>query len=287
MYSMSRSSAIFFVFFIVVSVFYLHSLVLSVVFQTYIQAATDIHERSVADGEEAVRLAFLALRRDDRSESVSTASVRKALQIMRPHYSTMKVSSVCEMRLAPSPPLNIRPSLQIKALMDIVNPSNQNAIDFPTFRNKIRQALNASIRTARSTTSFAMGVELIAVLVAVVNFLYVILLTSNFQADWFDAVAISAGSAITLLGLLELVIRFNPLRVPNFAPITRLNGTFDGLALLAALVSCAGESFSQALLHTKYKPYPDLSLILKQASYRLLLTYNLRLTTFSWVEPSI
>ena len=126
--------------------------------------------------------------------------------------------------------------------MDIVDPSAQHVIDYPTFRTKIRQALNASIRTARSNSSFAMGVELIAVLVAVLNFIYVILFTSAFHADWFDAVTVSTGSAITLLGLLELVIRFNPLRIPNFAPITRLNATFDGIALVAALVSCIGRS---------------------------------------------
>jgi hypothetical protein len=125
-----------------------------------------------------------------------------------------------------------------------VDPSTQHAIDYPTFRTKIRQALNASIRTARSTSSFAMRVELIAVLVAVLNFIYVILFTSEFQADWFDAVTVSTGSAITLLGLLELVIRFNPLRIPNFTPITRLNATFDGIALIASFVSCIGR-FSQ------------------------------------------
>jgi hypothetical protein len=121
-----------------------------------------------------------------------------------------------------------------------VDPSNQHIIDYPTFRTKIRQALNASIRTSRNASNFAMGVELIAVLVAVVNFIYVMLLASELKADWFDAIAASTGSIITLLGLLELVIRFNPLRIPNFAPITRLNGVFDGLALTAALVSCIG-----------------------------------------------
>jgi hypothetical protein len=92
MYEVSRSDAIFFIFFIVTCVYYMHSLVLSVVFQTYIQAATDIHERSATDREDAIRLAFLALVKDDQSEYVRTASVRKTLQIMRPHYSAMKVS---------------------------------------------------------------------------------------------------------------------------------------------------------------------------------------------------
>ena len=125
--------------------------------------------------------------------------------------------------------------------MEIVDPTNQEVIDYPTFRTKIRQALNASIRTARTASSFAMAVELVAVLVALTNFAYVLLLASEYEAAWFDEIAAAAGTVITLLGLLELVIRFNPLRVPNFAPITRLNGTFDGLALIAALISCAGK----------------------------------------------
>lgn len=91
MYKVSRTNAIFFVFFIIVSVFYLHSLVLSVVFQTYIHAATQIHNRSVVDREEAIRRAFLALLREESSEFISATSVRKALQIVRPHYNPLKV----------------------------------------------------------------------------------------------------------------------------------------------------------------------------------------------------
>ena len=125
--------------------------------------------------------------------------------------------------------------------MEIVDPSNQQIIDYPTFRTKIRQALNASIRTARTSSNFAMGVELIAVFVAVINFIYVILLTSEFNAAWFETIAALTGSVITLLGLLELVIRFNPFRIANFAPITRLNGIFDGLALIGGLVSTIGK----------------------------------------------
>jgi hypothetical protein len=124
--------------------------------------------------------------------------------------------------------------------MDILDPTDQHAIDYPTFRTKIRQALNASIRTARSNTSFAMGIELIAVLVAILNFMYVILLTSSFSADWFDSITISGGSVITILGMFELAVRFNPTRISNFTPFTRLNPTFDGLALVGGLVSSYG-----------------------------------------------
>ena len=129
---------------------------------------------------------------------------------------------------------------QIKALMDILDPSDQHAIDYPTFRTKIRQALNASIRTARSNTNFAMMIELIAAIVAVVNFVYIIVLTSSFSAGWLDSIILSIGSAITVLGTFELVVRFNPTRIANFTPITRLNPTFDGLALVGALVSGYG-----------------------------------------------
>lgn len=91
MYYTSPTNAFFFVFFIITSVFYLHSLVLSVVFQTYIQAATDIYERSSSDRENAVRLAYLALMKDETSECISASSVRKTLQVVRPHYSSLKV----------------------------------------------------------------------------------------------------------------------------------------------------------------------------------------------------
>jgi len=124
--------------------------------------------------------------------------------------------------------------------MDILDPSDQHAIDYPTFRTKIRQALNASIRTARSNTHFAMTIEIVAIFVAVVNFLYVMFLTSSPSDAWFDSIILSAGSAITLLGIFELVVRFNPTRIANFTPITRLNPTFDGLALVGALVSGYG-----------------------------------------------
>lgn len=138
--------------------------------------------------------------------------------MVRPHYNTLKM----------------------KALLEIVDPTNQHVIDYAAFRAKIRQALNASIRTARASTTFAMGVEFIAVLVALSNFIYVILVTSEWDQPWFAAVEVVVGSIITLIGLLELLIRFNPLRIQNFAPITRLNAFFDGVALTAALVSCFG-----------------------------------------------
>jgi hypothetical protein len=230
MYNDAKHTALFFIFFIVTAVFYLHSLVLSVVFQTYVQAAADIHERNATDREDAVHLAFTALlqekkiyqyptTKENRYENVVEVNlVRQTLQLVRPHYSTMKIN----------------------ALVEIVDPSDQGYVDYPTFRTKIRQALNASIRTARNASTMAMVIELIAVAVAVVNFIYVILVSSTFSAAWFDKIQVAAGFVITLFAASELVIRFNPLHIPDFTPMTRLNATFDGAALLATLTSSVG-----------------------------------------------
>ena len=228
-YQDSKVSALFFIFFIVTTVFYLHSLVLSVVFQTYIQAASDIHERNASDKEDAVYLAFLALlNRDQKSTSsratnsedmyVDIRSVRQTLKILRPHYSSMKIN----------------------ALVEIVDPAGQGTVDYTTFRTKIRQALNASIRTARNASGLAMGVELVAAVVAITNFIYVLLVSSVFNPQWFEAIQVNVGSVITLAAAAELLIRFNPFRIPDFTPLTRLNATFDGSAVVAAVISFVG-----------------------------------------------
>jgi len=217
-YATTPSHSIFFVVFIITCVFYYHSLVLSVVFQTYIQAVTEIHARAASDRQNAIRLAFLALLKDGQSDHISISSVRKCLQVVRPHYNSLKMN----------------------ALLEIVDPSNDHRIDYSTFRNKIRRALNSSVRTARTATPLAMSVEVIAVFVAVTNLIYVIGKTlDGKEVSWNISYGL-LGFVISLLGLLELTIRFNPLKIPNFAPITRLDFFFDGMALIAGIVSCYG-----------------------------------------------
>lgn len=241
MYQKTHWSAIFFILFIVVIVFYMHSLVLSVVFQTYQQATLEIHERSVTDRENAILLAFASLKKqfqqdtrklqshrqqsgeDERSASPSQSVialylVRETLEKLRPHYNAYKIN----------------------ALVEIFDTTNDNDMDFSTFRAKIRQALNASIRTARVASPLSMSIELAAVVVALVNFLYVIMLTSSFSEKWFDESELEIGAVITIAGLVELVMRANPLNVPNFTPMTRFNPVFDGLAILAASISSFG-----------------------------------------------
>lgn len=219
MYSEHKSSALFFVSFVVISVFYMHSLVLSVVFQTYVKAAADVHNRSTSDREDLVQMAFLSLQEHSGGRDVvAIDSVREVLRAIRPHYNAMKIN----------------------ALIEIIDPTDQRVIDYPMFRTKIRQALNASIRTARIATKLAVAMELVAVFLAISNFIYVIMVSSAFTAFWFDSSQEAIGGALTLIAIAELLVRFNPLKIADFTPLTRLNTIFDGLALIAAFISCVG-----------------------------------------------
>lgn len=235
MYANNHTSAIFFIVFVVITVFYLHSLVLSVVFQSYLLSATDIHERSATDRDDALQLAFASLLRlyeesngnhhHDRTEKLNNFEllygkgvidielVRETLRLVRPHYTDPKIN----------------------ALIEIVDPSGQGTVDSETFRTKIRQALNASIRTARHASVGAVMIELLAVIVGTVNFVYVIVVTMDASniPEW-------VGAVITVIAAFELLARFNPFRVVDFTPLTRLHPTFDGLALTAAVVSSWG-----------------------------------------------
>jgi hypothetical protein len=85
-----------------------------------------------------------------------------------------------------------------------------------------------------------MSVELLAIIVAIVNFVYVLLVSSTFNPEWFDRSQQVVGCVITVVAGFELLVRFNPLRIADFTPLTRLNTTFDGLALVGALISTVG-----------------------------------------------
>ena len=66
---------------------------LSIVFQIYIQAMKLIRERSFADRQEALNLAFLALSRENVTHvnQVDMKDLRKVLKLLRPHYNDEKV----------------------------------------------------------------------------------------------------------------------------------------------------------------------------------------------------
>ena len=199
-----------------------HSIpVLSVVFQTFIQATTDIHDRSLNDREDALRLAFVALEETNHQtghDVVPVSSLTDVLQKLRPHYSEFK----------------------IVALVEILDPNSQRFLDFATYMSKIRMTLGASIRTTPSRSNFAYLVEAVAAFVAFANFVYIILYTSEFSVAWFNNSAFFIGTFLTLLSVFELVARINPFKLLKYTPTTHLQTTFDGIAILASAVSLWG-----------------------------------------------
>lgn len=220
-YSKDPINAVFFVIFIIVCVFYLHSLILSVVFQIFVQAATEVHERSCVDREDAMRCAYQALSswqmEVKHTVEVSGDLIREALAKVRPHYGNMKMD----------------------VLMELVDPTESCSMGYSTFRSKLSDALNSSIRSARKTSIVESGIEMLSVIVTMVNFLFVTLLTSRYQAEWFNASMVTIGSLITICCMAELAMRFNICTL-TYYPMTRLNAVFDTFAAIGAFVSCYG-----------------------------------------------
>ena len=124
-------------------------------------------------------------------------------------------------------------------LMELVDPMKTCSLDYYTFRTSIREALSLTVRSARNTSLFARAVEMLSILVTGINFLFVILLTSQYKAGWFNASIAVAGSLITFFCLLELGMRCN-ICTMTYYPMTRLNAVFDGLAAIGAVISCYG-----------------------------------------------
>ena len=103
-----------------------------------------IRERSFADRQEALILAFSALRKENASNEnganqVDMADIRKVLKHLRPHYNDEKVRFLYVRRrnwsyaLVVTMSLNSS-SLKVDVLVEIVGPNESGKIDFNTFR---------------------------------------------------------------------------------------------------------------------------------------------------------
>ena len=91
-YNSDRSSAIFFIIFGVVCIFYMHSLVLSTVFNSYITAMHEVIDRINLNKEQCLLYAFRCLEEKPNSKSfVWTDDVREVFKLLRPHYTDKKV----------------------------------------------------------------------------------------------------------------------------------------------------------------------------------------------------
>ena len=85
-------------------------LVLSVVFQSYMQAMSDIYQRKMINRENALKYTVQTLRKIHRNDfskknlvhyynahkSISMRSVRDMLAFVRPHYSCQKVRKIID-----------------------------------------------------------------------------------------------------------------------------------------------------------------------------------------------
>jgi len=256
-YSESPWNAIFFVVFIVVSVFYLHSLVLSVVFQVFIQSATEVHRQSATDKNNSMKLAFLALtspRSDnaknnynafssDENALVDVYLICEAFRLLRPHYNKQKLNVLTDIIV----PSNFESGIEVLQRTEDKGRggekhSNKHKIDFDEFRTRIHQALNSSVRATRTHSALGMAVEFLSISVSIVNFVYVMIFASQSHPhEKRTKSEFSIGSVITLLTLCEVSLRYNPWKFSNrINPITRLNAVLDGMGCLGGIVSFFG-----------------------------------------------
>ena len=245
-YDESPWNAVFFVIFIIVSIFYLHSLVLSVVFQVFIQSAKEVHRRSTSDKENSLKLAFLALawgKNEQGNDSVDVGLICETLRLLRPHYSQQKLNVLIDII---APPISEEDSerLSPKELRGAgtIDYETKRNVTFDDFRNRIQQALSSSVRATRTHSTMGMAVEGLSISVAILNFLYVIAFASRLHpGDQNDKNEFLMGSFITLLSLFEASLRYKILQSSNrIEPITRLNTVLDGMGCFGGVVSFIG-----------------------------------------------
>ena len=245
-YNESPWNAIFFVIFIVVSIFYLHSLVLSVVFQVFVQSAKQVHRRSVSDKENSLRMAFLALAwaESDQSSnnesecpmiqatSIDMSLICETLRLLRPHYNQQKLNVLMDI-MVPQKESN---------RYDSGDDDNKQKLNFDDFRKRIQQALGSSIRATRTHSVLGAAVEILSMSISISNFFYVMVFASRLHpGDMNEKSEFMIGSAITLLTLFEASLRYKLWQRSNrINPITRLNTVLDGMGCFGGIVSFFG-----------------------------------------------
>ena len=256
-YNESPWNAVFFVIFIVVSIFYLHSLVLSVVFQVFIQSATEVHRRSASDKDNSLKLAFLALTSakkntnnnsnefpSDNNASVDVRLICETLRLLRPHYSQQKLNVLMDI-IVPSNFENGPELVQQRAQTQKEHGKcdSKHNLNFDEFRKRMQQVLSSSIRATRTHSALGIAVEILSVSVSILNFVYVMIFSSKLHSNHKDDMSeFIIGSLITLLALFEVSIRYNPWQYSKnrINPITRLNAVLDGMGCIGGIVSFFG-----------------------------------------------
>ena len=259
-YNESPWNAAFFVLFNVVTIFYVHSLVLSVVFQVFIQSATEVHRRSASEKVHSLKTAFLALASAENNPNTNTGKelprdanklvdvrlICETLRLVRPHYSQQKLNVLMEMIVSP----NLENGSQIFSQMerkrdDDGEYNNKRIMDFDEFRKKMQQVLSSSIRATRTHSASGLVVEIFSISISIVNFVFVMIFTSPLHPNHKnDNVEFIVGSIITALVLFEVSLRYNMWKYSNrINPITRFNAILDGMGCVGGIVSFFGTLF--------------------------------------------
>ena len=255
-YNESPWNAVFFVIFIVVSIFYLHSLVLSVVFQVFIQSAKEVHRQSTSDKDDSLKLAFLALAwasnkpknnnknefPTDNNAFVDVSLICETFRLLRPHYNQQKLNVLMGIMV----PSNLEKGSKIFSPEELKRDDsgkydNKRNVNFDDFRNRIQQALSSSIRATRTHSTLGVAVEVLSISVSILNFVYVMVFASRLHPGRSEFII---GSFITILTLFEASLRYKLWKHSNrISPITRLNTVLDGMGCFGGIVSFLGTLF--------------------------------------------
>ncbi len=132
-------SALFFISFLVVHLFLLHNIVLAVVrkgFADHTRASLTQQQEWREDG---IRLAFIMLDQDEKGV-VLRDTLMKVLKVIRPHYSTEKISMLLE--CVSMYGLDSSERDDSKEVLGVDKSSSRYAIDFNSFKEGILDAVN-------------------------------------------------------------------------------------------------------------------------------------------------
>ena len=129
---------------------------------------------------------------------------------------------------------------KILRIKQIIDPSGVGIVDFDSFREKVPLVLNMSLRHSPSDGSLAILYKCYSTFVAVANMSFVVLLASEMKTFWLDKYRYGVSSVLLVLCMIETLFRSSFCYGVLGFRIARMNRAFDGIAVIAAVISCYG-----------------------------------------------
>jgi hypothetical protein len=180
-----------------------------------------IRERASADRQEALTLAYLALRPlptiEGHEQNISAAKIRLVIQTLRPHYNAYKID----------------------ALMQILDQNDHALLGLSDFRTRIQKVLHTSLRSARQISRQSIFLKSLTLFVAIANLAYVLLYSSPLEFLLLSNLIFPFGSIIAFLSLVEVTLRLRPCACLSTLSASR-HSVLDGLAIFAGVASLVG-----------------------------------------------